>query len=263
MTALESILHIVGSGPYSMDGLNEEGLSAAFLWLDGSRYPDFNGGTKQLLWVDVVNYILGRFKTVEEVNHALTDPQNADYFTVGGYAGLSDEVPLHVIVHDKTGKSLLVEWIAGKQSIYMGGAVDNVGVLTNEPEWPEQLKNLDREEYRNAKPENEMAGIPGDSTRMRYASMFVYAVTPDQEFYQWWNNRWIPVTNGLLVPTYTGTFATKTFGVNLNKLPISAENQYGTKIYAGWGTSSTEMLLAQRQNMVFVISDFEEYQIDP
>jgi hypothetical protein len=317
-------------------------------------------------------------------------------------------------VHDKTGKSLLVEWIAGKQNIYLGGRVDKVGVLTNEPEWLGQLDNLDKPEYQSATPENEMLGIPGDSTpksrfvrlaklrqyanleadrdpvqvaahlinnvdvvhgtdqdpsfgddytgptlirdhknrklyfkgqnnqsfrlidlakidfgqaglenkgiladptiydpiydsyqfaqdvtamltgakldwngtaadakilnvkvsisaadllklppRMRLGSMFIYAVTPDQEFLQWWSNGWTPVTNGLLAPTYTGKLATRTFRVNLDKLPLSEQDRYGTKIYAGWGTSSTEMLLAQRQSVVFVIDDFEEYQVDP
>ena len=50
----------------------EHGLSPAFLWLYGSTLHDFQPGAESLLWVDTVNYILGNFKTVDEVRATFT-----------------------------------------------------------------------------------------------------------------------------------------------------------------------------------------------
>ena len=410
MTALEWIKKFPGiGGPYMLDGLNEYGLSAAFLWLDGSIYPRWTSGPEQLLWLDTVNYILGNFKTVAEVNNALTNSASPDFVKIGGVS-ISKWVPVHVIVHDSAGKSLLIEWVEGKQNIYWGDQIDKIGVLTNEPPWPDMLKELAKPEIKNANPKNEMTGLkadsgpisrftklaklrefatlrnkdylqvavhlinnvdvvhgtdvtpdfgddytgptlirdhkqkklyfkgqnnqsfrlidlgeirfdtaglsknailadpkPGDAyydkyrfsqdvtalltaarlewdgtesgpkvlsvtvsmsaedllklpPDMRTGSMFTYAVTPYQEVYQWLSDGWTSVTDGSLSPVYTGALASETFMVDLERLPVSAENQFGTKIYAGYGVSSTEMFLADRQKLVFVIGDYEDFK---
>ena len=77
-------------------------------------------------------------------------------------------------------------------------------------------------------------------------SMFIYAVTPYQEFFQWSGNRWTPVTNSLLTPAHTGELTIQTFKVALDGLPAGLEAQKGTKIYAGYGATSTEMFLANQ-----------------
>jgi hypothetical protein len=87
--------------------------------------------------------------------------------------------------------------------------------------------------------------------------MFIYAVTPSREFLQWSNNGWTPVTDSLLTPAYTGRFATQTFKVALDKLPAGLEVQQGTRIYAGYGATSTEMFLSNRRKLVHVIGGSE------
>ena len=406
MTAMEwfTDFELLGTGPYMMDGLNEHGLSAAFLWLYGSKLPEFEADPDALLWVDTVNYILGNFKTVEEVRAAFSAKEVTGSLKVGGLKLISDYIPLHVIVHDSSGKSLLIEWIDETQHLYVGGDLDKYGVVTNEPAWPKMLEELEKKEYEEATPEHEMWGLRADhtptsrfvklvkfrqhalvkkqdpiqvathlinsvdivhgtdenpdfgdnytgptlvrdhtnrklyfkgqnnqsfrvfdlgkinfrrhglsrnsiladptphdrlyheykfaqdvtrlltaahlgepnqsgSTRStldvtisvsdqnrveapadtRAESMFIYAVTPGREVYRWSGDSWSPLTGGALDPTHTGELSTRTFPVDLDGLPVSAEERQGTKIYAGYGASGTEMLLAGRQELVYVI----------
>jgi choloylglycine hydrolase len=46
--------------------------------------------------------------------------------------------PLHYIVHDKTGKSLVIEYLGGRRTVY-----DNpIGIITNSPAFDWHLQNL-------------------------------------------------------------------------------------------------------------------------
>ena len=47
-------------------------------------------------------------------------------------------VPLHYVIHDAEGKSLILEWVGGKLNTYD----DNVGVMTNSPPYDWQMTNL-------------------------------------------------------------------------------------------------------------------------
>jgi penicillin V acylase-like amidase (Ntn superfamily) len=432
LQSLIGIVDIFGTGPMIMDGMNEKGLSASFLWLDGSELkpwydiPKEEDKDKRLLWIHTVNYILGNFKTVAEVEEALSE-NNTDNNTavlIRGVYTLDHYLGLHVVVHDSTGASMLIEWTNQTQHIYTKELADEngteYGVVTNEPAWPTMVQTLS--DYKNSKSTNEMKGLPADHTpKSRFAklvklrqfatmraslpeyasfnvhdaavhdaavqdaahlinavdvvrgtdnppgfwkdnftgpvlirdhvrkklffkgynnqsfrqidlarinfkrtgmwmnslladpnpdslyfhvytfsqdvtpllagsylkgvaadmgqqtlnvtlslsdedllnlppavktgSMFIYAVTPCQEFFQWSGNRWTPVTNSLLTPAYTGGLAAQTFKVALDGLPASLEAQRGTKIYAGYGATSTEMFLANRQQLVHVIGD--------
>jgi len=78
---------------------------------------------------------------------------------------LSGADPTHLIVHDVNGKTLIAEWVRNKtgqtvMNIYDGPDVDNRGgVLTNDPSYPDQVKNL--ASYENTTPENLFDGLPG------------------------------------------------------------------------------------------------------
>ncbi|WP_082232926.1 linear amide C-N hydrolase [Halobacillus massiliensis] len=54
------------------DGLNEAGLSAAGLWLSCSEYQKPRKGKCHLYNVNVVSYVLGNFKTIQEVKEGLS-----------------------------------------------------------------------------------------------------------------------------------------------------------------------------------------------
>jgi penicillin V acylase-like amidase (Ntn superfamily) len=173
LTAAEWLQHelgekawdVLGTGPLIMDGMNEYGLSASFLWLTDSSLPTFENGSpkdKRLLWVHTVNYILGKFKTVAEVELALSDQKNPDYVLIMGLDGLDSVLSLHVVVHDSSGASMLIEWINYTQYIYTQGELDEYGVVTNEPPWPEMRNEVSK--YSAATPENEMLGLLADHT---------------------------------------------------------------------------------------------------
>lgn len=130
------------------DGMNEKGLSAAELYLVGSEYPvpakPLETRQKPIVTA-ICTFILGNFATVDEVREGLDHVQIAEYdeqiaaFLVGKKAELG-RVPLHISVHDATGKSLVIEFLKGKVVLY-----DNVNqVLTNEPPLNEQLAALEK-----------------------------------------------------------------------------------------------------------------------
>ena len=133
--------------------------------------------------VDLVNYILGNFKTVDEVRQALPKirvVRNADIEKEFG-----TPLPLHHIVSDATGASIVIEYMDGQLSV-----TDNkVGAMTNSPGYDWHLLNL--RNYANLQPQaaaprtidgvslapfgagSGMLGLPGDFTP---PSRFVRAV---------------------------------------------------------------------------------------
>lgn len=163
MHAMKHVTDELGFGLMMFDGLNEHGLSAGFLWLWVTDYPGLPMQPEHSLSiVDTVPYILGNFKTVTEVKAALTDPKNAKFAAIWAEPAVRKLAPLHLIVRDLEGKSLLVEWIEGKQLVYDGPVVDDIGVLTNDPVYPQQLKELAK--YRKVTPKDGLYGIPGDAS---------------------------------------------------------------------------------------------------
>ena len=78
--------------------------------------------------------MLGNFATVDEVKAAVGD------VVVWGETvpQLGSFAPLHYVVHDASGKSIVIEYVDGKLHVY-----DNtVGVLTNSPTYEWHIQNL-------------------------------------------------------------------------------------------------------------------------
>ena len=170
MHTMKQVTDRLGVGLLMIDGLNEPGLSAAFLWLWATQYPAMpRRADVSVSFVDAIAYILGNFGTVAEVKTALTDPRNPQYFEIWGERALGELAPLHLIVRDGRGKSMIVEWIDRRQLIYDGPEVDDVGVLTNDPPYPQQVQELQKN-YADVTPEDGLLGIPGDPT---YQSRFI------------------------------------------------------------------------------------------
>ncbi|RDJ27088.1 linear amide C-N hydrolase [Bosea caraganae] len=181
--------------PYATDGMNETGLTVGALFYPGFaeyQQPEAAEQSKTLSSMDVVNYLLGNFKTVEEVRQALPKlrvVKNADLEKAFG-----SELPLHHIVTDSTGASIVVEYTKGVLTIF-----DNkVGAMTNSPSYDWHLLNL--RNYANLKPlgapanrningvslapfgaGSGMHGLPGDFTppsRFLRAVAFVATMEP-------------------------------------------------------------------------------------
>ncbi|WP_102348150.1 linear amide C-N hydrolase [Bacillus sp. Marseille-P3661] len=155
--------------PLYFDGLNEKGLSAAILWLEESEFqnPSPNKNVN-ISFVYLLQYILSMCSTVDEVKAVINQ------FTITGLhiGELGITHGIHLAIHDKDGKSLVIEGEKGVIKVYDN---DN-GVLTNSPFFPWHLTNL--RNYANLTATNVpqsnswvplgngsgMLGMPGDST---------------------------------------------------------------------------------------------------
>ena len=120
------------------DGVNEKGLSAASLYFsDDAVYSKSEHKNEVTLAShDVIAWLLGNCESVKEVKDKLTQMLIIEEVSaiVGGV------VPLHWVVADKTGESVVIESVATGLHIY-----DNsVRVMTNSPSYPWHLTNLNQ-----------------------------------------------------------------------------------------------------------------------
>jgi choloylglycine hydrolase len=116
--------------------MNEKGLSLGMLWYPETEFPAVNESdiSKALEILDSPSWILGNFATVDEVKAALQGVTiwGAKNSKLGGIP------PLHIALHDASGKSLVIEFNDGQINVY-----DNpIGVLTNSPNFAWQITNL-------------------------------------------------------------------------------------------------------------------------
>lgn len=82
----------------------------------------------------MIPYLLSQYTSVEEVKNALKNINLVDI----NFSEKLQVSPLHWLIADKTGKSIVVESTVSGLHVY-----DNpVSVLTNNPEFPEQVANL-------------------------------------------------------------------------------------------------------------------------
>ncbi|MGX7024276.1 choloylglycine hydrolase family protein [Vagococcus hydrophili] len=177
--SFETKYAFVGSGDLHgeyvfADGVNEAGLGAASLYFsaDAVYCEDIDVEKINIAPHDVVAYLLSNFKTIEEVKAGIMGLQiNNEKNTL-----LQKTVPLHWIVADASGYSLVIEPTKDGLMIY-----DNpVNVMTNSPSFTWHLTNLNQ--YANfsnmTSPKSEyggfvahgngagsgLLGLPGDYT---------------------------------------------------------------------------------------------------
>lgn len=122
-----------------VEAANDQGLSISTNALPGSSTPADIGtdAAKQLSATDVGNWALGSFATVAELKAALASGDEKVWLPKLAFLG-NVEFPMHFIFFDKTGQGIVIEFMHGKMNVY-----DNpVGVVTNAPEFPWHLANL-------------------------------------------------------------------------------------------------------------------------
>jgi len=174
--------------PVLFDGLNEKGLAAGMFYFPTSAgympYTAADAGKTIAQW-EVGSWILENFASVEEVKANIGNiVVPAVVFSGWGFAPEA-----HYIVHDASGKSIVIEYVGGKLNVH-----DNpLGVLTNSPTFDWHMTNL--RNYLNFSMSNAppvqlgsikllptgqgsgMLGLPGDFTP---PSRFVRAVAFSQ-----------------------------------------------------------------------------------
>ncbi len=131
----------VGRGAFNtavvMDGMNTEGLSISILYLPGTKYANFNPSDKRpvLGVLEIPTFFLSQAKTVKEA-HAMIDSHQLVAWAIEAAPGMYiKNVPVHFCVRDKTGDSMVVEFIGGEAKIYHPAG----NVMTNAPAYDWQL----------------------------------------------------------------------------------------------------------------------------
>lgn len=142
-----SVVITAFDGKAVSEGMNEKGLCVHLLYLYGTHYEkrDDRPGVANILWAE---YILDHFTSVNEALSALKTFQIVSI----GVAGR--EWPLHACLEDSTGDSAIIEYVDGKIVVHHG---PQYTVMTNEPPYDIQIKNLQNYKYFGGK-----LPLPGD-----------------------------------------------------------------------------------------------------
>jgi choloylglycine hydrolase len=122
-----------------VESANNQGLSLSTNEMPGAQSPAGAGSdaAKALAATDLALYLLGNFKSVAEVKEALQGGAVSVWLPKIPLVG-NIVAPFHYILFDKTGAGIVIEFLDGKMNVH-----DNpVGVVTNAPDFPWHLKNL-------------------------------------------------------------------------------------------------------------------------
>jgi choloylglycine hydrolase len=170
--------------PVVVDGINEKGLSVGLFYFPGfAKYQEVKTEDvgKALAPWEIGSYLLGSCADVKEAVSALKGVLVGEVVQ----KDMGSVPPVHVIVTDVSGKSVVLEYVAGGLKVH-----DNpLGVMSNAPTFDWHMTNLSN--YVNMSPKNVleidlagkeikglgqgsgMLGLPGDFTP---PSRFVRAV---------------------------------------------------------------------------------------
>ena len=183
----------MGNPQWLSDGMNEAGLYAGLLYMPGfAEYESAEGVDAASLVsnLDVIALLLGTCATVQEAFDA------ASTYTIWGQpqALIGGVPPMHVVLHDASGASGVIEFRGGAQSHVM----NPIGVATNAPYLDWHLQNL-RAHMPSLQAENPapaiiagvslaplsqgqgFVGLPGDGSspsRFVRAASYVMTMTP-------------------------------------------------------------------------------------
>ena len=120
-----------------VEGMNEQGLAAGAFYMPGfTQYQPYESAKKNqsLGPLDVVQYILSQFSTVDEVRAAL---RQVDVVPVAEPA-LGFPPPLHFMVTEPGGKSIVIEYLQGQLRVFDSP----LRVITNAPPYDWHMTNL-------------------------------------------------------------------------------------------------------------------------
>ena len=123
--------------PDIVDGINDQGLYVGIFYFPGyASYPDATkaNASRAMAPHEYANWILGNFANVEEVK------ANFDKIVLVPVVidAIKQAPPVHLVVHDRNGKSVVIEPVDKTLKIY-----DNpLGVITNAPTFDWHMTNL-------------------------------------------------------------------------------------------------------------------------
>lgn len=128
------------------EGINDQGLSFSANWLNGTQSPTVGKDNAMILAAnDLGAWVLGNFKTAQEVKEALNSGKVEFWVPTKNALAPNTPLPLHFSINDKKGGSIVVEFLGGTMQVY-----DNpVGVMTNGPAFSWHLENLNNYTFTN------------------------------------------------------------------------------------------------------------------
>lgn len=140
--AVIGMAHIADGYPLFFDAVNERGLGMAGLNFVGNAvYAAPCDGKTNVAQYEFIPWLLARCADLQEARLALSKVN----LTATPFSKELPASPLHWLIADETG-AIVVESMADGLHIYD----DPVGVLTNNPPFPQQMQNLAR--YRGLSP---------------------------------------------------------------------------------------------------------------
>jgi choloylglycine hydrolase len=123
--------------PVIIDGINDQGLYVGIFYFPS--YADYPAATPEnrphgMAPFEYANWLLGNFDSVDEVR--------AEFDKVALFPVVVEAIkqapPVHFVVHDRSGKAVVIEPVAGKLVIH-----DNpLGVMSNSPTFDWHMTNL-------------------------------------------------------------------------------------------------------------------------
>ncbi|HUO05524.1 MAG TPA: choloylglycine hydrolase family protein, partial [Candidatus Binataceae bacterium] len=123
--------------PILLDGVNEKGLGVGlFYFPTAASYAKYSPAkaAKTIAPWELGSWLLENFATVDEVKRNIGSIVVADVVLKEmGYVP-----PVHVVVHDASGRSIVIEYVDGRLHVYD----DLLGVITNAPSFDWQMTNL-------------------------------------------------------------------------------------------------------------------------
>lgn len=123
--------------PVLVDGMNEKGMTGGLLYAPNTaQFQDVTkeNSSNSIASYEMLTYALTNFATVDEAKEGFQKIM----INKTGHAPFNGAVPVHMTLHDATGKNLVIEYNNGKLFTY-----DNPSsVMTNDPNFAYQLANI-------------------------------------------------------------------------------------------------------------------------
>lgn len=147
------------------EGMNNCGLSCAFLTLIETEYQNVTNPNIALGITNLCDYVLGQFCVSDDAKNGLLQLE-----IYRNDVALGRPCPLvHVSIHDSWGNSAVLEFIRGKQVWHN----NQIGILTNDPTYEFHLKNIEQYSYcNNVAPSGNYTinGYTYDPSKLEYSS---------------------------------------------------------------------------------------------